>query len=166
MATGQITIGIAGGSSTNFTTSAIPSLVLAKTAGILSSRTQLNPLTIAGRSSYGTLAVDGSSYAAKYGWELSAVVTEADALVLESLLQWQKANPTSGLRLIDEVEYLAPAATQSRTLLATLAPTWNGAYVYGYGVYQVVLTVGDTWKERFGRFREGLYSVTLGAEEL
>ena len=166
MAQGQITIGIAGNSPTNFTTAAIPSLVLAKTAGILSDRTQINPLAIAGRSSYGTLAVDGSAFAPRYGWELSAVVTEDEALILESLLQWQKVNPTSGLRLIDEVEYLAPAPTQSRTLLATLNPSWNASYVYGYGVFQVILTMGDDWKERFGRFRERLYQVTLGAEEL
>jgi hypothetical protein len=166
MAQGQITIGIAGNSTSNFATSPVPSLVLSKTAGILSTRNQINPLTIAGRSAYGTLAVDGSAYAPKYGWELSAVVTEDQLLTLEALLQWQKDNPTNGLRLIDEVDYLAPVATQSRTLLTTLNPTWNGSYVYGYGVFRVILTVGDEWRERFGRFRERLYQVTLGAEEL
>jgi hypothetical protein len=166
MAAGQITIGIAGGSSTNFTTSAIPSLVLAKTAGILSNRLPQNPLTIAGRSSYGTLSVDGTSYATKYGWEINAVLTVDEMLILEDLLEWQKGNPTAGLRLIDEVEYLRPAVSHTRTLLTPIAPDWNLSKTYGYAVFQVIITVGDNWKERIGRFREGKQSVTLGAEEL
>jgi len=166
MAQGQITIGIAGNSPTNFATSPVPSLVLAKTTGVLSNRLPQNPLNVAGRSAYGTLAVDGSAYATKYDWELNAVLTEAELLILDALLGWQSDNPTSGLRLIDEVEYLRPAATQTRTLLTTLNPAWNTGLSYGYAVYRVILTVGDDWKERLGRFREGKQSVTLGAEEL
>jgi hypothetical protein len=166
MAKGQITIGIAGNAASNFNTDSIPSLVLAKTTSILSTRIQINPLLISGRSNAGTMVVDGTEFSTRYGWEINAVLSEDEILILDTLIQWQKDNPTIGLRLIDEVDYLPPAATQSRTLLQTLNPTWNAQWVYGYGVFQAIITVGDEWRERFGRFREQLYNIAIGAEEI
>jgi len=164
----QIQIGIAGGTSTTFATSPIPSVALTRVPGdaILSTRNVINTATVAGRSNYGTLAVSGGDYKFKYAWEITAVITEAQNLVLNALIQWQKDNPGTGLRLIDEVEYLEPAPTQSRTMLTTLHPSWNAGYVYGYGVFNVLLTLGDGWRERFGRPSEGLWTITMGAEEL
>jgi len=164
----EIRLGIAGNSSTNFASSPIPSLTLSRvtSGGILSTRNAIGANLIAGRSNYGTLAIGGAAHGFKYAWEINAVITDAQNLILDALLQWQKDNPTTGLRLIDEVEYLEPATTQSRTLLATLSPSWNAELDYGFGVFSVALVTGENWRERFGRPSEGFWNITLGAEEL
>jgi hypothetical protein len=163
----QIRIGIPGNSTSNFATADIPVLTLAKAPGgeSLSSRSEIGMLLPADRSNAGTLAVNAPTHAIKYQWEFNAVLSEADSLVLGALIAWQKANPATGLRLIDEVEYLDPVPVQSRTLLATLNPTWNATYVYGYGVFSVVLIIGEGWRARFGRWKECYLAVAFGAEE-
>jgi hypothetical protein len=168
MAEGQIRIGIAGGTATTFSTSPVPAITLSRVQSgqLLSDRSEISPLTIVGRSNYGTLAVGGPAYSTKYQWALNAVITDADSLVLGGLLEWQRANPDEGLRLIDEVQPLDPVDSQPRTLLSTIAPSWNAGYEYGFGVFSVLLLVEPNWRQRFGRPSEGLWSINLGAEEL
>lgn len=167
MAQGQITIGIAGATPTTFATTPIPALVLAKVPGgeSLSNRIEIGLLTPLERSTRGNLVIGGRDSAVKYAWEFSAILAEAEAMQLGALVQWQKDNPTTGLRLIDEVQYLDPVPSQSRTLLTTLNPSWNGSYVYGYGVFTVLLDMGDEWRSRFANFREGKFQLSFGAEE-
>jgi hypothetical protein len=111
------------------------------------------------------MAIAAPSYAIKYQWEFSAILTDVEVAQLGALLQWQKANPNSGVRLIDEVEILDPAPSQSRPLLATTAPAWNADYEQGFGVFSVILLAEPGWRTRFARPSEGLIEVAFGAEE-
>lgn len=167
MAAGQITIGIAGASPTTFATSPIPALALTKVPGgdALSNRIEIGLLTPIERSTRGNLVIGGRVAAVKYAWTFSAILTEAEAMHLGALVQWQKDNPTTGLRLIDEVQYLDPVDSQPRTLLTTLNPSWNAGYEYGYGVFTVLLDMGEEWRSRFANFREGKFQLSFGAEE-
>jgi hypothetical protein len=47
-------------------------------------------------------------------------------------------------------------------LLAAIAETWNAAYVYGYGVFPVQLTLPEEWKRPVGLAGDGTALVRVG----
>jgi hypothetical protein len=175
MATGEITIGIPGAGASNFATTPIPSLVLyrASAEAPLASRSELGFSTLEGRSNWGTSQVSGPNYSARYSWAIAAMLTEDQARQLGALAKWQdgqyKGQSDGKLRLIDELEPLDPEPTpHSRTLLSALNPSWNAAYSYGYGVFDVLLQLPEDWRQQVGRWAtgEGARLVTFVAVEL
>jgi hypothetical protein len=164
----QLEIGIPGAGTTNFATTPIPSVTLTKTPSgdILSSRSPINNAILTSRSNWGTAAIVASAYETKYQWQVSAIITDAQKLILTALARWQDDNPTTGLRLVDQVEYLDPVDTQSRTLLSTLNPDWNAGYEYGYGVFSVYLDITPDSIQRFAAYNNGLWLAQFRMEEL
>lgn len=156
MVFGQLTLGIPGAGASDFATTPIPAIVLGEwPADTPPTRQEFNYAVLQGRSSYGTPQVDGPAYGITYAWTVAAWLTMPEMLQLGALAKWQDRTyktPADGkLRLIDEVRELDPEPSpHSRTLLSPLAPDWNAAYQYGFGVFNVKIVLPNDWDAYVG----------------
>ena len=162
MADGDLTLGIPGGGASDFTTAALPSVVLFRSAPgePLTSRSQLGYAGVTARSNRGAAAISGPAYAPTYIWAVASMVTQTEAQQIAALAGWQdrayKARANGALRLLDETEYLDPEPTpHSRPLLASLTPSWASGYRYGYGVFAVKLQLPEDWRQQVGVWATG-----------
>lgn len=175
MAAGDLTIGIPGGGASNFATTPIPSLAIDRfppDAGI-PIRGELGYAALSGRSTNGIPQIIGVTHTPKYLWTITAMLTDAQSRQLGALAKWQDATYKSGsdgkLRLIDEITYLdSEASPHSRTLLSSLQESWNSGYVYGFGVFDVLIQLPQDWKTAIGVWGDGseARSVTFSLVEL
>lgn len=101
---------------------------------------------------------------------ITAFVTEADLLLFEGLFKWQqlqlKAKVGAGARLewVDEVNILNPEPSpHSRTLLQTF--TDDDGWEYGYGVYDVLITLPRGHREIVSTLSGRYYLISFGVEE-
>lgn len=145
----RLRLGIPGIGATDFAT--IPPLVelaVWDPGSGIPVRRPIGRTALSDRSNAGTPVINGPSYATKYGWDVVAVCTEAEARRLEAFAELQSQNQRLKidypLRLIDETSYLPPEESpHSKTLLQTLQETWSASWVYGYGVFPVQLSIPD-----------------------
>jgi hypothetical protein len=152
MAIGEIRIGLAGDSTSNFATSSLGVLTLYR-AGVdapLTSRAPIG-LNVPGEpSNAGTTPITGPAYTPKYIWTLAPWLTLDEALHLQALVLYQKSAKAT-LRLIDEVDRITiDPAYNNRTLLSEATPTWGSSYRTGYGVFSVLLTLDGDWNQYLG----------------
>lgn len=118
-------------------------------------RSMLNLISVGGYSQYGTPEIQGALTDPRYTWQISAHLTENEALQLDALAKWQdsqyKAKLDGKLQLTDQMEYLPPEASpHSRTLLSALNPSWNAGYEYGYGVFDVAIAIPEQHRTHAG----------------
>jgi len=157
----QLRLGIAGGGASDFVTSTYAVLTFQRIrqgqGAPLSNRYPVSSLTVAGRSIAGTLATAAPAYATKFAWQIETVLTGTELELAENLAEWNKDNPTTGLRLIDEFQALPSRLVTERTVLSGTQ----------YGVFQVVLLgFGSDTYERIGSTgTTNYYSVRLNLEE-
>lgn len=122
-------------------------------------RSQVGFVGLSGRSNWGTAAISGPAYNPTFSWSIAAMLTEAEASQLEALALWQDSTFKSGgdgkLSLTDEIEYLPPEPNpHSRVLLTPLTPIWSSDYRYGYGVFDVLLTLAEDGKTSVGQWQD------------
>jgi hypothetical protein len=156
MAIGDLTIGIAGGSSTNFATSPIPSLRIYRwTADGAPVRGRLGYAELRQRSINGVAQINGPTHSPKFVWSIAAVMTLDEMRQLSNLANYQddqyKSQTDGKLRFIDEIQYLDNFERTGRTLLAEIAEVWNANYKYGYGVFAVKLQLPEEFNAELGR---------------
>ncbi len=162
----KLSLGIPGPGNT-LATSPIPGLVFDKWEQ-LPVRNQMSQVTVPRYSQYGTPQIEGPDYNTKYIWSATYKATESVVRQLESLYEYQQQSRVP-LRLIDEVEYLASEPNpHSRTLLVAISESWNVDYVYGYGVFNVWLTLSNDWRKHFGTAGTGdnLKEITFSMVEM
>lgn len=118
-------------------------------------RSQAGFAAVSARSNWGTASITGPAYGITYTWAISAMLTEQEALQLEALALWgdaaYKAGGDGKLTLTDEIEYLpAEPNPHSRVLVTPLVPVWSSDYRYGYGVFDVLLSLVEDGKQTAG----------------
>ena len=124
--------------------------------------------TVPRYSQYGTPQIEGPRHQTKYIWSATCKIGDGLARQLEALYEYQQQLQVP-LRLWDEVQYLNSEPTpHSRPLLSTLTEVWNPAYVYGYGVFNVWLALGNNWREHLATKVDGetLKQVTFSLLEM
>jgi hypothetical protein len=155
MAIGDLTIGIAGATSTTFATSPIPSLrVYRWTADGSATRSRLGYAELRQRSINGVAQINGPTHAPKFVWSIATVLTLNEMRQLSNLANYQddqyKSQADGKLRFIDEIQYLDNFERAGRTLLSETAEAWNASYKYGYGVFAVKLQLPEEFNTELG----------------